>query len=161
MSESLIYGLIAVSVIACLIAMYFIKLHYGRIKQVKAEHAEQAEKINKRYNERRAYLIESIQVISKAVGNDEKLTTTEACIRLSTLLESLAPQLLQHSDYAVIHEVYKRTEHIPIKEQWKALSKQAKWSFQKEMAEIDEELGEQVKTAAAKLAYFDFDKSLH
>jgi len=161
MSDSLIYTLIAICLVICGVAIFFIKRHYTKIKQVKAEHALQAEKISKRYNERRAYLIESVQVISRAVGNDEKLTTTEACIRLSTLLESLAPQLLQHADYSVIYEVYKRTEHIPIKDQWKALSKQAKWSFQKEMTQIDSELGEKVKQAAAKLAQYNFEESLH
>jgi 16S rRNA C1402 (ribose-2'-O) methylase RsmI len=131
------------------------------IKDTRDEQKQQIEKAQKRYDEQRDYLIESIHVISRAVGNDDKLTYTEACMRLTALLESLAPQLLQHADFSVIYEVYKRTEHIPIKDDWKKLTRQKQWTYKKEMAKVEAEFAEEVDKAARRLAEYDFNMMLH
>ncbi|MGH1461020.1 MAG: DUF2489 domain-containing protein [Neptuniibacter sp.] len=161
MSQELIYLFIAISLAVCMVAVFYIWRHYNVIKDVRRQQKSQIEKAQKRYDEKRAYLIESIHVISRAVGSDEKLTHTEACIRLTALLESLAPHLLQHADFAVIYEVYKRTEHIPIKQEWKKLTKQKQWTYQKEMARVESEFSDEVEQAAQRLAEYDFDMMLH
>ncbi|WP_299182971.1 DUF2489 domain-containing protein [uncultured Neptuniibacter sp.] len=161
MSQQLIYLLIGLGVVVCIVAVVYIYRHYTVIKTAKTSQILQAEQSQERYQKNRAYLIESIQVIARAVGNDEKLTYTEACMRLTALIEALAPHLLQHADFSVIFEVYKRTEHIPIKEGWKKLSKQQRWKYQQEMALCDKEYGEKIKSAAAILAEYDFDHMLH
>ena len=161
MSQETIYILIVVMALVCVGLLMFIKKHYGVIRDAKVQEAEQQARVQKRYDEQRAYLIESIQVISRAVGNDEKLTYTEACMRLTALIEALAPHLLQHADFAVIYEVYKRTEHIPIKEDWKKLSRQKQWAYKKEMAKIEAEFSAQVDKATKKLAVYDFNLMLH
>ncbi len=161
MSQFVIYALIFICVVVCVIAINYIRKHHSTIKQAKFDALEQEKNSKQRYEERRAYLIESIQVIAKAVGNDEKLTYTEACMRLTALLESLEPNLLQHADYSVIFEVYKRTEHSPIKGEWKKLSKQKQWKYKQEMASVESEFGDEVCIAARKLAAFDFNAMMH
>lgn len=161
MSSELIYLFIVVFVAVSCVALFFIRKHYRLIKEVKEEHKIQQDKVQKRYDEQRAYLIESIQVISKAVGNDEKLTHTEACMRLTALLESLAPHLLQDAQFSVIYEVYKRTEHIPIKDGWKKLSKQKQWQYKQEMTRVEAEFSKEVNEAAKRLSEFNFNLMLH
>lgn len=161
MSQELIYLLILLCVVISAIALFYIRRHSKLIKDTQNEQKQQIEKAQKRYDEQRDYLIESIHVISRAVGNDEKLTYTEACMRLTALLESLAPQLLQHADFSVIYEVYKRTEHIPIKDEWKKLTRQKQWTYKKEMAKVEAEFAEEVDKAARRLAEYDFNMMLH
>jgi len=144
-----------------MVAVFYIYRYAKQIKTANEQQKQQIERTQKRYDEQRDYLIESIHVISRAVGNDEKLTYTEACMRLTALLESLAPHLLQDADFAVIYEVYKRTEHIPIKDGWKKLTKQKRWAYQKEMAKVEAEFSSEVDKAAARLAKYDFNMMLH
>ncbi len=161
MSQELIYLLILLCIVISVIALFYIRRHSKLIKDTRDEQKQQIAKAQKRYDEQRDYLIESIHVISRAVGNDEKLTYTEACMRLTALLESLAPQLLQHADFSVIYEVYKRTEHIPIKDDWKKLTRQKQWTYKKEMAKVEAEFAEEVDKAARRLAEYDFNMMLH
>ncbi|MGB0206263.1 MAG: DUF2489 domain-containing protein [Neptuniibacter sp.] len=161
MSQELIYLLILLCIVISAIALFYIRRHSKLIKDTRDEQKQQIEKAQKRYDEQRDYLIESIHVISRAVGNDDKLTYTEACMRLTALLESLAPQLLQHADFSVIYEVYKRTEHIPIKDDWKKLTRQKQWKYKKEMAKVEAEFAEEVDKAARRLAEYDFNMMLH
>jgi len=161
MTEQIVYILIALFLVICTVAGWYIKHHYQLLQQAKRKEQQEQKKAEQRYSEQRAYLIESIQVIAKAVGNDEKLSYTEACMRLNALLEALSPQLLLTPEVMVIREVYKQTEHIPIKEQWKALSKQQRWAFKKEMAKVEQEHGEQVLAAAGYLARYDFNLLIH
>jgi histidinol phosphatase-like PHP family hydrolase len=161
MSQEIIYLLILLCIVISVIALFYIRRHSKLIKDTRDEQKQQIAKVQKRYDEQRDYLIESIHVISRAVGNDEKLTYTEACMRLTALLESLAPQLLQHADFSVIYEVYKRTEHIPIKDDWKKLTRQKQWTYKKEMAKVEAEFAEEVDKAARRLAEYDFNMMLH
>lgn len=161
MSQELIYLLILLCIVISAIALFYIRRHSKLIKDTRDEQKQQIEKAQKRYDEQRDYLIESIHVISRAVGNDDKLTYTEACMRLTALLESLAPQLLQHADFSVIYEVYKRTEHIPIKDDWKKLTRQKQWTYKKEMAKVEAEFADEVDKAARRLAEYDFNMMLH
>lgn len=161
MSQTVLYLLIFVCIVISAVAVFYIIRHNNVIKDAKQQQKVQNELTEKRYRERREYLIESIHVISQAVGNDEKLTNAEACMRLTPLLEALAPHLLSHSDYAVIYDFYKRIEHIPIKDEWKKLSKQKRWGYLKDMQAADAELGGSLHEAAAKLAKYDFDNMMH
>lgn len=161
MSESFLYLLIAVCLIISGVALFYIVRHRKIIKDAKEEQFAQQELTAKRYKEKRDYLIESIKVISQAVGNDEKLTNAEAALRLTPLLEALAPHLLAHADFSAVYEFYKRVEHVPIKDNWKKLSKQKRWEYLREMNAADEELGDSLKEAAARLAKYNFDAMMH
>lgn len=161
MSQELLYFLSIVAFGICIYLVIYIKKKYSLIRNAKILHQEQDEKAQLRYEEQRSYLIESITIIAKAYGNDEKLTCTEACMRLSTLLQTLAPQLLEQPELSVIKDVHLKTEHIPIKEKWKALSKQEKWTFTKEMAQLDQKYQEDVLSATQYLIAYDFKLLIH
>ncbi len=161
MSENVIYTLIAVSVIVAIVATVYIVKAVKFTREQQNSLKEEEQRVQKRYEEQRAYLVESVQVISAAVGNDEKLSITEACMRLNALLESLAPQLLSDPEFKVINDVYAKTSHIPIKGDWKALSKQERWGFMQEMKRVDAEFSEDVRIAAAKLKAYDFSLAMH
>jgi ubiquitin C-terminal hydrolase len=157
MNDEILYTLIVAVLVVCLLLARYIYRQMSHIKSVKDAQIEQERVANERYQEQRAYLIESITVIAKAYGNDEKLTCTEACMRLSTLLQSFSPELLDRPEVSVIRQFHMKTEHIPIKEDWKALSKQERWRFMKEMASLEQEYGKDVLEATAYLANYDFD----
>ncbi len=161
LSQETLFVLSGIVVIICVVLALYIKRKYILLDSVKKQQQEEERKTKQRYEEQRSYLIESITVISKAYGNDDKLSCTEACMRLSTLLEALAPQLLESPEVSVIREVHKRTEHIPIKEEWKALSKQQKWKFSKEMAKLDSEYKAKVLDATRYLIAYDFKMLTH
>lgn len=161
MSPTTIYILIVIALIICGVSLVFIKRHFALINEAKRRESEAESKLQQRYEEQRNYLIESVQVIARAVGSDEKLSHTEACMRLAALLKSLAPQLLEHPDFSVILEVYKRTEHIPILGEWKQLPKQQQWRFKQEMHTVEQQFSAEVKAAAELLARYDFQKLAH
>ena len=86
MSPFVVNSLIVVSLIICVIAIVYIRKHYGQIRDAKQLQEDTRVQMSKRYDEQRAYLIESVQVIARAIGSDEKLSYTEACMRLAALL---------------------------------------------------------------------------
>lgn len=157
MSAFIVYLLIAVFVLISCVSIFYIIRHQRIIAEAKKQELLQQEKTEQRYREKRAYLIESVKVISQAVENDEKLTNAEASLRLTPLLEALAPHLLDQADFSVIREFHKRVEHVPIKEDWKKLSKQERWKFMREMNAADAELGGAFKEAASLLVKHDFN----
>ena len=161
MSQQTLYLLIGLSVLLGGFSLLFIVRSLKKINQVKHERALKAQKIEENYRKRREYLIESIQVISRAVGTDEKLSYTEASIRLSTLLQMLSPDLLQRPELSALQQVHERTEHIPIKEEWKSLTKQERWKFQKEMHAIETEYSGAIDAAAQFLSEYDFKMLTH
>ncbi|MFW1678622.1 DUF2489 domain-containing protein [Pontibacter sp. JAM-7] len=161
MSESVVYSLIAICVLVIVLCVFYLLRYWRRYKQRVAYENQQQQKLKQELRERRAYLVESVQVIARAVGHDDKLTLTEACMRLSTLLESLSPELVKHPEVAVLREMHNRTSHIPIKEGWQKLSKQEQWRFKQEMVRLEQEYETKIHTAAGFLAAYDFSKLIH
>lgn len=161
MSKEYIYFLTALLLCVCVVLLIYIQRKFKQMKAIKREEELQKKRVAERYKEQRAYLIESIGVIAKAYGSDERLSCTEACMRLSTLLSALSPTLLDKPELSVIREVHRKTEHIPVKDKWKALSKQERWGFSKEMAKVESEHETDVIAAAAYLTTYDFDLMVH
>lgn len=157
MSDEILYALVVIVLAVCVWLSSYIYRQFSHLREAKNALIEQERAANERYQEQRDYLIESITVIAKAYGNDEKLTCTEACMRISTLLHTLSPELLQRPEVSAIRQFHLKTEHIPIKENWKALSKQERWKFTKEMAALEKEYEKDVREATAFLASYDFN----
>ncbi len=80
------------------------------MKRVQAEEKLQA--LADEVQQRRSHIVESLQVISRAVINGE-VPLTEASIRCKVLLDNLDPQLSNDATYTVFNEVYELTKHIP------------------------------------------------
>ncbi|MBV0934465.1 DUF2489 domain-containing protein [Marinobacterium weihaiense] len=152
MSTTLIYGLTALGVLAIIVLSVVI---HRQVRQAQARKAEQARReaaAVAALEERHQYLQESIRLVAGAILHDDKMTLTEGCIRLKVLLENYRPQLLQQEAYAVITEVHDKTSHIPIKDEWQALPKKLKRSYQQEMQALEQEYETAVHGIARELS---------
>ncbi len=152
MSTTLTYSLIALGLLAIVILSAIIQRQLGRARKLKAEQAEREAAAVEALEERHQYLQESIQLVAGAILHDEKMTLTEGCIRLKVLLENYRPQLLQQDAYAVINEVHDKTSHIPIKDEWQALPKKLKRSYEQEMRALESEHQAAVEVIARELS---------
>ncbi|MBA4502856.1 DUF2489 domain-containing protein [Marinobacterium marinum] len=152
MSPVLIYSLIAVGVSAILILSFVIYRQLGQSRARRAEQAAREAKALAHFEERHRYLQDSIQRVAIAMLHDDKMTLSEGCIRLKVLLENFRPALLQQEAYAVITTVYDRTSHIPIKEEWQALPKKLKRSYEQEMRELEQQHHDAIQAAARELS---------
>ncbi|MDH2433966.1 DUF2489 domain-containing protein [Pokkaliibacter sp. MBI-7] len=110
--------------------------------------AEQA--LLKQVEEQRAYVIESVRVITSAM-RDGQCELTEGCLRLKGLLDNTFPELLQHPDLQVLETVWQRTEHIPRKEAFKRLELKKRRVHWKAMDEMEAELQEPIQRAVSHL----------
>ncbi len=152
MSSTLIYSLIAAGLVAIVILSAVIVRQLGRARRPREEQARREAAAVAALEERHRYLQESIRLVAGAILHDEKMTLTEGCIRLKVLLENFRPQLLQQQAYAVITEVHDKTSHIPIKEEWQALPKKLKRSYEQEMRELEEQHLAAVQVIARELS---------
>lgn len=152
MSTTLSYSLIALGLVAIIILSAIIYRQLNRARTLKAEQAEREAAAMAALEERHQYLQESIQLVAGAILHDEKMTLTEGCIRLKVLLENFRPQLLEQEAYAVINEVHDKTSHIPIKDEWQALSKKLKRSYEQEMRDLETLHQEAVEAVARELS---------
>lgn len=152
MSSILIYSLIAVGVLAILVLSVVIYRQLGQARTRREEQAAREARAVAHLEERHRYLQESIQLVAGAMLHDEKMTLTEGCIRLKVLLENFRPQLLQQEAYAVINEMHDRTSHIPIKEEWQALPKKLKRSYEQEMRQLEATHQDALQAVARELS---------
>lgn len=161
MSETWVYALIALGLLACAGLLVFIFRQQKAINTAKAEQAQKLKELEEKAQAQRDYLIESIHVIANAMINDERMTLTEGTIRLSVLLDNLSPQVKQEQDIAVIGEVYEQVKHIPFLEKWQALDKQEKWRFTQEMKKVEAQYKDELLKAARVLSDYPFEKRFH
>ncbi len=152
MSTTLTYSLIALGLLAIIMLSAVIQRQISRARALKADQVERETAAVAALEERHQYLQESIQLVAGAILHDEKMTLTEGCIRLKVLLENYRPQLLQQEAYAVISEVHDKTSHIPIKDEWQALPKKLKRSYEQEMRALETEHQAAVEVIARELS---------
>ncbi|WP_027856877.1 DUF2489 domain-containing protein [Marinobacterium jannaschii] len=157
----LTYPLIAIGLVAIAGLSIYIFKQYRRIEQQKRDQEEQRQVLERKAREHREYLIMSIQVICRALPEDESLKLPEACIRLYMLIDQLAPNLHLDPDFAVIQEVYEQVKHIPMLEAWQKLDAKQKREFQREMDRIEKRYKAEVESAASRLAEFPFEQLVH
>lgn len=161
MSEQLIYTLIGMGFLVCLGLIVYISRQHSSLKAAKAGQADRLRQLEVKAQEQRDYLINSIHVIAGAMVNDEKMTLTEGSIRISVLLDSLAPQLKQDPEISVISTVYEKTKHIPFLKAWKELDKQDKWRYLQEMKRVESEHESDLLKAAQVLSKYPFEQHFH
>ena len=157
----LIYPLIVVGLVAIVGLSIYIFKQYRGIERLKKEQELQRQAFERKTREHREYLIMSIQVICRALPEDENLKLPEACIRLYMLMDQLAPNLHQDPEFVVIQEVYEQVKHIPMLEAWQKLDSKQKNDYQREMNRIEKKYKAEVESAAARLAEFHFENLVH
>lgn len=119
----LIIGLIIVSILAAIAGVLLYKVH----KQNQAQRVLLAEK-EQAIREQRAHINRSIQILAQA-SQSEDLTLTEASIRISVLLDSLGVGDEVREEFSAFYQLRSLTEHIPILEGWKKLSRKEQMQF--------------------------------
>lgn len=152
MSTPLIYSLIVIGLLAIAVLSFVIHRQLASARARRQQQAEQEARALAYLEERHRYLQESIRLVAGAILHDDKMTLTEGCIRLKVLLENYRPQLLQQEAYAVITEVHDKTRHIPIKEEWKALPKRLRRSYEQEMQALEQQHAEAIRAVARELS---------
>jgi len=122
--------------------------------KVRAQEAEQRKKLQaleQAAAEKRKRINKSIQIIAQAALQEEQLTLTEASLRIRVLLDSLSVEESVQKEFVAFYELAKATEHIPILEEWKALSLKKRLVFDKERTDLEEKYRELVLDAARRI----------
>ncbi|HTF85314.1 MAG TPA: DUF2489 domain-containing protein [Cellvibrio sp.] len=119
----LVIGLIIVSILAAIAGVLLYKVH----KQNQAQRLLLAEK-EQAIREQRAHINRSIQILAQA-SQSEDLTLTEASIRISVLLDSLGVGDDVREEFSAFYQLRSLTEHIPILDGWKKLSRKEQMQF--------------------------------
>ncbi len=119
----LVIGLIIVSILAAIAGVLLYKVHQkNQVQRALLAEKEQAIK------EQRANINCSIQILAQA-SQSEDLTLTEACIRISVLLDSLGVDDGVREEFSAFYQLRSLTEHIPILDGWKKLSRKEQMQF--------------------------------
>jgi hypothetical protein len=119
----LVIGLIIVSILATVAGVLLYKVHQkNQVQRALLAEKEQAIK------EQRANINRSIQILAQA-SQSEDLTLTEACIRISVLLDSLGVDDEVREEFSAFYQLRSLTEHIPILDGWKKLSRKEQMQF--------------------------------
>jgi len=158
MNSVLVYSLIAIGLVAIVVLSLLIRRQLRSQREARNRQAEKAARLAAQAQEHHRYLVDSVRIIAGAVLHDEKMTLTEGCIRIKVLLDNLAPQLHQHETLAVINRVYAATSHIPFLEAWKALSREERAGFEREMAHIEAEHKDEVHRAMRALQTWPLER---
>ena len=157
MSDTTLYILIAVNlIIVAGLVVYIVRLLQQQ-KQKRLEAGVKLQKMAAEVSQHRLHLIESLQVISRAILNEE-IPLTEASIRCKVLLDNLDPLLAQSETYIVFNEIFEQTKHIPRLAAWKALKSPEKLEFTAHMEALESDYNDQVVTAARSLLAQDFNR---
>lgn len=153
MSISVFTSILIICFAVIAVSIYFI------IKQLKLnrQRAERIQAGEQRLKEERAKRIESIQVIMQAIEVDEKLSWTEAAIRVKNLLDQLSIDLSEHEHVQAIYAIEAGTQHIPTHDQWNELPLQARRKFRDEMEALEAKHIEQLRQAKTYLLAFKFE----
>ncbi|EXJ09417.1 DUF2489 domain-containing protein [Nitrincola nitratireducens] len=138
--------------------LFFIRKQLRSEKERKEKIQDELDKAEEAARKHKAYLIESIQIIAKGVL-EEQCGVTEGCIRLKVLIENIAPHLLHHADLKAIQLIFDKTSHIPLLNDWKALTASEKETFLAEMADIEKMYRSDVQAAAHFILQYPFNQT--
>jgi Protein of unknown function (DUF2489) len=82
---------------------------------------------------------------------DDKMTATEACMRICGLANHIADANHFRREYGVLFRVAEATAHIPILEDWQRLPKEQKYLFNKERRAIELKYQEAVRESVGRV----------
>jgi len=121
-----------------------------KLKKQKAKQKVQMDALDAAGREQRERLNKSIQIIAQGVREDQ-LSLTEASIRIKVLLDGLGVEQTVQKEYIAFYELAKATDHIPILDEWKALSLKKRLAFDKERDELEQQYRDFVLDAARRI----------
>lgn len=149
--------LIVTGLVLIVVLIAVIRRQLKTQRQAQAERQQAIDELRAKAQNQRDYLVESVRVISSAMG-DGQCELTEGCIRLKKLLDHLAPYLHEHQDFCIINQMYESTKHMPILDEWKALKLKQRFAFTQEREALESEHGESIRAAAKSLSTYRFEQ---
>jgi hypothetical protein len=146
MTPELTWLLIAAGVIAIGVLLLFIRQQLTRLRQAK----EVKNALKTKSEATRAHIISSIRVLARSIIAGQ-VEYSEACIRIKVLLDSLAPELHQHPDYAVFNRIYNATTHMPTHEARQKVDRRFLFKLDKQRWELESKNESDIKRSAENL----------
>ena len=98
----------------------------------------------------RVELRKSIYLIADAML-DDKMTHTEACLRIAALANNLQDSEHFRREYGVLFRVAEATAHFPILDAWRALGREDQVRLTRERQAIEQKYGTAVVDAVERL----------
>ncbi len=149
--------MIAVGVVMIVALSGLIRWQLRSQRQAREAQQRLLDEVRAKAQQQRDYLVESVRVISSAMG-DGQCELTEGCIRLKKLLDHLAPYLHEHQDYAIINQMYEQTKHMPILDAWKKLKLKQRFEYTRERDELEQKHRTAIEQAAKALSRYNFEQ---
>ncbi len=97
MSQESQIALIVIGLIVIVVLSYIIYRQLQTQKRLKLAQEQALAEAQRKAQEQRDYLLESVRVISMAM-RDDQCELAEGCIRLKVLIDHMAPFLHEHRD---------------------------------------------------------------
>ncbi|MCO4787372.1 DUF2489 domain-containing protein [Marinomonas atlantica] len=152
MSTTSFFIALAVCLLAIVVSIYFISRQL-KLNQQRTDRIQAGEQ---RLQEERAKRIESIRILMQAIEEDDKLTWTEAAIRVKNLLDQLSIDLSEHESVSAIYVIEQNTQHIPTHDKWNELPLKARQKYRDEMDALEVRHIEKLRQAKIDLLAYKF-----
>jgi hypothetical protein len=147
---------IAGCVVIVTLAAYAAYLHWRLYEQNKSQprlsskQASVVEQVDPKANSHRVGLHKSLYLLADATL-DDKMTHTEACLRICSVAMHLDDPGTFRREYGVLFKVAEATAHFPILDDWKALAKEEQKRITAERETIERKYSESVSEAMQRL----------
>ncbi len=102
--------------------------------------------------ERRASMVESLQVLAMAVEADQ-MEYSEACLRIKGLLDHVKPELLGQPPFQVFQEVHDLIQHMPTHQARQDTDSRFVEKMDRERVAIEEAHANRIRDAAIALRH--------
>ncbi len=143
--------ILVLAIIAGRLVFKVVQLNKKRAKQLAdIEAASQAAQAQARSHNNK-----SIQILAQALHKDE-LTLTEASLRIAFLLDQLEVNDAVKEEFSAFYQLRERTNHIPILQEWQALTDKEQRVFDKERLQHENTYFEFVMDAAKRIQGREF-----
>ena len=146
MINLLIWFALAVILILAAVA---VTLHWRLYCLRKTRKAQEQQASEKRSSQKQ-HINRSIQIIARALET-EQVGATEASIRISVLLDALDVDQATKDEFSAFYQLANEASHIPILDAWKALPKQKRIAFDRELVLLEEKYQDFVLDAAGRI----------
>ncbi|MDX1456309.1 MAG: DUF2489 domain-containing protein [Marinobacter sp.] len=143
--------LIGVGVIAITLLLMFINRQLRLLRKEKALRLKQ----EAFQTERRAKIVDSIQVLAMAIEEDQ-VEYSEACLRIKGLLELIAPELLTQTPYQVFQQVHDQIQHMPTHQSRQDTDRKFIQKLDKERFAVEGQHADAIRRAATAIRQHNF-----
>ncbi|GAA5316640.1 MAG: hypothetical protein AseanaTS_18440 [Candidatus Pelagadaptatus aseana] len=150
MNETWMLVIVAFALIVLVVLMVMAWYYTKKVKEMEAAQKEAMALLEKKLEEQREKRKKSIRIIAQGVVEDQ-LTLTEGAIRLSALLGSMEAGESHKEEFKAVFLLAEATSHIPVLDEWKALSTKKKMAYDSERVNIESDHKEFVLDAAQRL----------